>query len=65
MSELKKEMEAYTKVWNTIRTAHYHHFENGSVLKLINNFGNMYNSSKGYYELLDDYNAKLKQLETN
>ena len=65
MSEMKKEMQAYMKVWNTIRSAHYVHFENGSVLNLINNFGNMYNSSNGYYELLNDYNAKLKQFESN
>jgi hypothetical protein len=64
MSDMKKEMEAYKKVWDTIRTAHYTHFENGSVLNLINNFGNMYNSNR-YYELMHDYTAKLKQLETN
>lgn len=57
-------MTAYTKVWNTIRTAKYIHFENGSVLNLINNFGNMYSSSS-YKELMNDYNVKLKQLETN
>jgi hypothetical protein len=65
MSEIKKEMAAYTKVWNTIRSAHYIHFENGSLLNLINNFGNMYNSSNSYYELLNDYKAKLKQFESN
>jgi len=65
MSEMKKEMQAYMKVWNTIRTSHYIHFENGSVLNLINNFGNMYSSSKGYYELMNDYKAKLKELEIN
>ena len=64
MSDIKKEMEAYKKVWDTIRTAHYVHFENGSVLNLINNFGNMYNSNR-YYELMHDYTTKLKQLETN
>jgi hypothetical protein len=58
-------MIAYTKVWNTIRSAQYVHFENGSVLNLINNFGNMYNSSNSYYELLNDYKAKLKQFESN
>lgn len=51
---------AYTKVWNTIRTAQYIHLTNGSVLNLINNFGNMYSKGKEYTELLSIYNDKLK-----
>jgi len=51
---------AYTKVWNTIRTAGYIHLTNGSVLNLINNFGNMYNRGKEYRDLLSMYNDKLK-----
>lgn len=62
---MKTEMEAYTKVWNTIRTSYYIHFENGSVLNLINNFKNMYNSKVRYDELMLDYKAKLKELEIN
>ena len=58
-------IKAYMKVLRTIQSAEYQHLKNGSVLNLINNFGNMYNSSNSYYELLNDYNAKLKQFESN
>ena len=58
-------IQAYMKVLRTIQSAEYQHLKNGSVLNLINNFGNMYNSSNSYYELLNDYNAKLKQFESN
>ena len=51
---------AYTKVWNTIRTAQYVHLINGSVLNLINNFNKMYNDEVRYIELIEDYNSKLK-----
>ena len=53
---------AYTKVWNTIRTAHYIHLTNGSVLNLINNFNKMYNDEVRYIELMEDYNSKLKNI---
>lgn len=53
-------VKAYTKVWNTIRTAGYIHLTNGSVLNLINNFGNMYNRDKEYRDLLSMYNDRLK-----
>lgn len=53
---------AYTKVWNTIRTAHYIHLTNGSVLNLINNFNKMYNDEVRYVELMEDYRAKLKNI---
>ena len=56
-------INAYTKVWNTIRTAQYIHFENGSVLNLINNFYNMYKDKTRYDELMGDYVTKLKQFE--
>lgn len=53
---------AYTKVWNTIKTAHYIHLTNGSVLNLINNFYNMYNDEVRYKELMMDYNNKLNNI---
>jgi len=53
---------AYTKVWNTIRTAQYVHLINGSVLNLINNFNKMYNDEVRYGELMEDYNSKLKNI---
>jgi hypothetical protein len=53
---------AYTKVWNTIRTAQYVHLINGSVLNLINNFNKMYNDEVRYRELMEDYNSKLKNI---
>ena len=53
---------AYTKVWNTIRTAQYVHLINGSVLNLINNFNKMYNDEVRYTELMEDYNSKLKNI---
>ena len=53
---------AYTKVWNTIKTAQYVHLINGSVLNLINNFNKMYNYKVRYAELMEDYNSKLKNI---
>jgi hypothetical protein len=53
---------AYTKVWNTIRTAQYVHLINGSVLNLINNFNKMYNDEVRYGEPMEDYRAKLKNI---
>ena len=53
---------AYTKVWNPIRTAQYVHLINGSVLNLINNFNKMYNDEVRYGELMEDYRAKLKNI---
>ena len=53
---------AYTKVWNTIKTAQYVHLINGSVLNLINNFNKMYNDKVRYAELMEDYNSKLKNI---
>lgn len=55
-------IEAYTKVWNTIRTAQYIHLTNGSVLNLINNFNLMYNDGVRYNELMKDYNNKLNSI---
>ena len=55
-------MEAYMKVWNTIRTCNYNHMANGSVLKLINNFNNMYKDKARYNELMSDYNNKLNSI---
>ena len=57
-------MEAYMKVIRTIQSAHYQHMTNGSVINLINNFGNMYNKGRQYNDLLTIYNEKLNQLET-
>jgi len=53
---------AYTKVWNTIRSAGYIHLTNGSVLNLINNFNNMYKDEVLYNELMSDYNNKLNSI---
>lgn len=50
------------KVWNTIRTCNYIHLENGSVLRLINNFNNMYKDRARYDELMKDYNNKLNSI---
>jgi len=55
-------MKAYMKVWNTIRTCNYIHLKNGSVLKLINNFNNMYKDKARYNELMSDYNNKLNSI---
>ena len=55
-------MKAYMKVWNTIRTCNYIHLENGRVLKLINNFNNMYKDKARYNELMSDYNNKLNSI---
>ena len=57
-------IEAYMKVVRTIQSAHYQHFDNGSVINLINNFGNMYNKDRQYNDLMRIYNEKLNQLET-
>lgn len=56
-------MKAYMKVWNTIRTCNYIHLKNGSVLKLINNFNNMYKDTARYNELMSDYNNKLNSID--
>ena len=55
-------MKAYMKVWNTIRTCNYNHMINGSVLRLINNFNNMYKDKARYDELMKDYNNKLNSI---
>ena len=39
--------------------------KNGSILNLINNFNNIYNSEARYKELIFDYNQKLKMFEEN
>jgi len=57
-------IESYMKVVRTIQSAHYHHMTNGSVINLINNFGNMYNNNRQYSDLMSMYNEKLKYLET-
>ena len=53
-------IEAYMKVVRAIQSAHYQHFDNGSVINLINNFGNMYSKNRQYNDLLTIYNEKLK-----
>ena len=55
---------AYMKVVRTIQSADYQHMTNGSVINLINNFGNMYNNNRQYSDLMSMYNEKLKYLET-
>ena len=52
------------KVIKTIESAHYQHMTNGSVINLINNFGNMYSKDRHYEDLMRIYNEKLNQLET-
>lgn len=51
---------AYMKVVRTIQSAEYRHIENGSVINLINNFGNMYNNNRQYNDLLIMYKEKLE-----
>jgi len=53
-------IEAYMKVVKTIQSAHYQHIDNGSVINLINNFGNMYNKDRHYSDLMRIYNEKLE-----
>ena len=57
-------MDGYMKVIRTIQSAHYQHMTNGSVINLINNFGNMYSKDRQYNDLMRIYNEKLNQLET-
>ena len=57
-------MDGYMKVVRTIKSAHYQHMTNGSVINLINNFGNMYSKDRQYNDLMRIYNEKLNQLET-
>jgi hypothetical protein len=52
------------KVAKTIESAYYQHMTNGSVINLINNFGNMYSKNRHYEDLMRIYNEKLNQLET-
>jgi hypothetical protein len=51
---------AYMKVLKTIQSAHYQHMTNGSVINLINNFGNMYSKDRYYSDLMRIYNEKLE-----
>ena len=53
-------IEAYMKVVKTIQSAHYQHIDNGSVINLINNIGNMYNKDRQYNDLMRIYNEKLE-----
>ena len=57
-------INAFMKVAKTIESAHYQHMTNGSVINLINNFGNMYSKDRHYEDLMRIYNEKLNQLET-
>jgi len=55
---------AYMKVLRTIQSAEYKHLVNGSVVNLINNFGNMYSKdSSEFDELMKVFNGKLKMFE--
>jgi len=52
------------KVLRTIQSAEYQHLTNGTVLNLINNFGNMYNKEKlEYFQLYSLYEERLKMYE--
>tara|TARA_B100001094_G_scaffold240666_1_gene236379 strand:+ start:1444 stop:1629 length:186 start_codon:yes stop_codon:yes gene_type:complete len=57
-------INAFMKVAKTIESADYQHMTNGSVINLINNFGNMYSKNRHYEDLMRIYNEKLNQLET-
>ena len=55
---------SYMKVLRTIQSAEYKHLVNGSVLNLINNFGNMYSKDRREFnELMKVFNGKLKMFE--
>jgi len=57
-------IKAYMKVLRTIQSAHYQHLTNGSVLNLINNFGNMYSKEKlEYFQLVSLYEERIKMYE--
>ena len=57
-------IKAYMKVLRTIQSAEYQHLVNGSVLNLINNFGNMYNKEKlEYFQLYSLYEERIKMYE--
>ena len=57
-------IESYMKVLRTIQSAEYKHLVNGSVLNLINNFGNMYIKDRNQYnELMKVFNGTLKMFE--
>ena len=58
-------IETYMKVVKTIESADYQHMTNGSVMNLINNFNNIYNSEARCKELIFDFNQKLKMFEEN
>ena len=51
------------KVLRTIQSAEYKHFENGSVMNLISNFGNMYNKKDEYRQLMLVYERKLSLIK--
>jgi hypothetical protein len=57
-------IKAYMKVLRTIQSAEYQHLTNGTVLNLINNFGNMYSREKPeYFELYSLYKERIKMYE--
>ena len=56
-------IRAYMKVLRTIQSAKPIHLDNGSVLNLINNFGNMYNKGNEYHQLMKIYENKLSLIK--
>jgi hypothetical protein len=59
-------IKAYMKVLRTIQSAEYQHLKNGSVLNLINLFGNMYSKeSLECFQLRSLYEERLKMYEQN
>ena len=59
-------IQAYMKVLRTIQSAEYQHLKNGSVLNLINNFGNMYSKEKlEYFQLYSLYEERINMYEQN
>ena len=55
--------EAYFKVLNIIKNAHYLAIEGGAIKNLINNFNNMYNNKELSESLDKIYKEKLKEYQ--
>jgi hypothetical protein len=56
-------MDAYDKIINIIKDAHFLSIEGGSIKNLINNFNNMYNNKELTESLNKIYNEKLKEYQ--
>ena len=56
-------IEAYDKIINIIKDAHFLAVEGGSIENLINNFNNMYSNKELTESLNKIYNEKLKEYQ--